>query len=197
MPSGDKVTVSPPADSSVPSSTTPRSASASSAQDSAAASSWPASCCGWPGLRPAPAAACLLYTSRAGPASRAARPASQAGRPAARDAREAAQPRRAAQDRQTARPGSSRRPAADPARTAAFDVLRAVAERDAYANLMLPSVLRERGLAGRDAALATELAYGTLRGQGTYDAILAVCSDRDLDQIDLPVRQEMCIRDSS
>jgi len=88
-----------------------------------------------------------------------------------------------------ARPGGSRRPAADPARSAAFDVLRAVAERDAYANLMLPSVLRERGLAGRDAALATELAYGTLRGQGTYDAILAVCSDRGLDQIDLPVRQ--------
>ncbi len=68
-------------------------------------------------------------------------------------------------------------------------MLRAVADRDAYANLMLPSVLRERGLAGRDAALATELAYGTLRGQGTYDAILAVCSDRPLDQIDPPIRQ--------
>jgi 16S rRNA (cytosine967-C5)-methyltransferase len=64
-----------------------------------------------------------------------------------------------------------------------------VAERDAYANLMLPSVLRDSGLTGRDAALATELAYGTLRGQGTYDAILAVCSDRNLDQIDLPIRQ--------
>ncbi len=68
-------------------------------------------------------------------------------------------------------------------------MLIAVAGRDAYANLMLPSVLSERGLAGRDAALATELAYGTLRGQGTYDAILAVCSDRPLDQIDLPIRQ--------
>jgi 16S rRNA (cytosine967-C5)-methyltransferase len=78
---------------------------------------------------------------------------------------------------------------ADPARAAACDVLRAVADRDAYANLMLPSVLRERGLTGRDAALATELAYGTLRGQGTYDAILAICSDRPLDQIDPPIRQ--------
>ncbi len=68
-------------------------------------------------------------------------------------------------------------------------MLRAVADRDAYANLMLPSVLRERGLTGRDAALATELAYGTLRGQGTYDAILAICSDRPLDQIDPPIRQ--------
>src|SRR5260370_16826612 len=64
---------------------------------------------------------------------------------------------------------------ADPARRAACDVLRAVAERDAYANLLLPALLTERGLTGRDAALATELAYGALRGQGSYDAILAIC----------------------
>jgi 16S rRNA (cytosine967-C5)-methyltransferase len=69
------------------------------------------------------------------------------------------------------------------------DVLRGVAERDAYANLLLPSLLAERGLTGRDAALATELSYGTLRGQGSYDAILAVCSDRDLAAIDPPLRQ--------
>jgi 16S rRNA (cytosine967-C5)-methyltransferase len=75
---------------------------------------------------------------------------------------------------------------ADPARRAAYDVLRAVADRDAYANLLLPSVLRERGLTGRDAAFATELTYGTLRGRGTYDAILAACSDRD--ELDPPVR---------
>jgi 16S rRNA (cytosine967-C5)-methyltransferase len=79
-----------------------------------------------------------------------------------------------------------RRPA-DPARRAAYDVLRAVAERDAYANLLLPAVLEQRGLAGRDAALTTELAYGTLRGRGTYDAILASCSDRPLTTIDEPV----------
>jgi len=78
------------------------------------------------------------------------------------------------------------RPRTDPARRAAYDVLRAVADRDAYANLLLPALLAERGLAGRDAAFATELAYGTLRGRGTYDAILAACSDRD--DIDPPVR---------
>ena len=71
-------------------------------------------------------------------------------------------------------------------RRAAYDVLRAVADRDAYANLLLPALLAERGLTGRDAAFATELAYGTLRGRGTYDAILAACSDRD--QLDPPVR---------
>jgi len=65
-------------------------------------------------------------------------------------------------------------------------VLRAVADRDAYANLLLPALLRERGITGRDAALATELTYGTLRGMGTYDAILGVCSDRG--ELDPPVR---------
>src|SRR5580704_2111697 len=75
---------------------------------------------------------------------------------------------------------------ADPARRAAYDVLRAVADRDAYANLLLPALLTERGLTGRDAAFATELTYGTLRGRGTYDAIVAACSDRD--QLDPPVR---------
>jgi 16S rRNA (cytosine967-C5)-methyltransferase len=86
------------------------------------------------------------------------------------------------------RAGSPRagRRRADPARRAAYDVLRAVADRDAYANLLLPALLAERGLTGRDAAFATELTYGTLRGRGTYDAILAACSDRD--QLDPPVR---------
>src|ERR1700730_1483041 len=78
------------------------------------------------------------------------------------------------------------RPRTDPARRAAYDVLRAVADRDAYANLLLPAMLAERGLVGRDAAFATELTYGTLRGRGTYDAVLAACSDRD--DIDPPVR---------
>ncbi|MFI7442121.1 RsmB/NOP family class I SAM-dependent RNA methyltransferase [Nonomuraea indica] len=75
-------------------------------------------------------------------------------------------------------PGRPRRPARDQARNAAFDIMRAVDERDAYANLLAPRLLRERGLKGRDAALATELAYGTLRGLGTYDAVIDLCSDR-------------------
>src|SRR6516162_9281494 len=90
---------------------------------------------------------------------------------------------RSGSPRPAARAGRRR---ADPARRAAYDVLRAVADRDAYANLLLPALLAERGLTGRDAAFATELTYGTLRGRGTYDAILAACSDRD--EIDPPVR---------
>jgi len=82
---------------------------------------------------------------------------------------------------------SQRRKGTDPARTAAFDVLRQVDGSDAYANLVLPPLLRERGIRGRDAGFATELAYGTLRLRGRYDAILALCLDRPLDRLDAPV----------
>ena len=107
-------------------------------------------------------------------------------RPAASGSADVArpQPRRARTSRAGGSGAASSR--ADPARRAAYDVLRAVADRDSYANLLLPALLAERGLTGRDAAFATELTYGTLRGRGTYDAILAACSDRD--QVDPPVQ---------
>ncbi|WP_214413642.1 RsmB/NOP family class I SAM-dependent RNA methyltransferase [Sphaerisporangium fuscum] len=83
--------------------------------------------------------------------------------------------------------GGRPKPARDEARNVAYDLLRAVDERDAYANLLMPTLLRERGIGGRDAALATELAYGTLRGLGTYDEIIAACSDRPPEEIDPPL----------
>lgn len=66
----------------------------------------------------------------------------------------------------------------------AYELLRAVSERAAYANLALPGLLAERHLATRDAALATELGYGTLRASGTIDEVLATCSSRPLADID-------------
>jgi 16S rRNA (cytosine967-C5)-methyltransferase len=87
------------------------------------------------------------------------------------------------------KPPADRRQRRDPARRAALDVLLAVADRDAYANLLLPRLITERRLAGRDAALATELSYGTLRGRGSYDAIIALCADRDPDTLDPEVRE--------
>ncbi|MFE5486730.1 RsmB/NOP family class I SAM-dependent RNA methyltransferase [Streptomyces sp. NPDC056527] len=88
-------------------------------------------------------------------------------------------------------PKPYRRPKKDPVRILAFEALRAVDERDAYANLVLPPLLkkaREKGdFDGRDAALATELVYGTLRRQGTYDAIVSACIDRPLREVDPPV----------
>lgn len=96
------------------------------------------------------------------------------------------------QSRRPRRPAKPyRRPKKDPVRILAFDALRAVDERDAYANLVLPPLLRQAREKGdfdaRDAALATELVYGTLRRQGTYDAILAACVDRPLRDVDPPV----------
>lgn len=77
-----------------------------------------------------------------------------------------------------------RRKQLDPARQVALDVLRAVSERDAYANLALPALLRERGITGRDAAFATELTYGTCRTRGLLDAIIAAAAGRPVDAID-------------
>lgn len=79
---------------------------------------------------------------------------------------------------------SQRTRRADPARLVAFEVLRAVAAEDAYANLVLPASIRKHALDRRDAGFATELTYGALRGQGTYDAVLARCVDRPLGQLD-------------
>jgi 16S rRNA (cytosine967-C5)-methyltransferase len=79
---------------------------------------------------------------------------------------------------------SQRTRRADPARLVAFEVLRAVAAEDAYANLVLPARIRHHGLDKRDAGFATELSYGALRSQGTYDAILARCVDRPLEELD-------------
>jgi 16S rRNA (cytosine967-C5)-methyltransferase len=73
----------------------------------------------------------------------------------------------------------------DGARLTAFDVLDGVSERQAYANLLLPQLLRERtDLDPRDAAFATQLAYGALRAQGTLDAVLARSVDRPLADLD-------------
>jgi 16S rRNA (cytosine967-C5)-methyltransferase len=77
-----------------------------------------------------------------------------------------------------------RRQALDPARRAALDVLRAVTERDAYPNLALPALLRERDITGRDAAFATELTYGTCRIRGLLDAIIGAAAGRPAEAID-------------
>lgn len=86
------------------------------------------------------------------------------------------------------RPG---RPAGDPARFAAYQALLAVHRDDAYANLILPSLLREAGLSGRDAAFATELTYGTLRHRASLDAVIARAAGRDVARIDPPARDAL------
>jgi 16S rRNA (cytosine967-C5)-methyltransferase len=79
----------------------------------------------------------------------------------------------------------------DAARRVAFDTIAAVHRDDAYANLVLPRLLRERRLHGLDAAFATELTYGALRLTGTLDAVVADAAARDVARIDPPVRDAL------
>jgi 16S rRNA (cytosine967-C5)-methyltransferase len=72
----------------------------------------------------------------------------------------------------------------DQARLVAYRTLRAVAENDAYANLVLPRLATEARLDSRDAGLATELGYGTLRALGTLDEIVRQCASRPLTDIE-------------
>jgi 16S rRNA (cytosine967-C5)-methyltransferase len=82
------------------------------------------------------------------------------------------------------RQGPPRPPEPDPPRLAALELLTAVRTRNAYANLALPAILRRYRLQGRDAALATELGYGTLRAQGLLDAVIDECTDRPLSKVE-------------
>jgi 16S rRNA (cytosine967-C5)-methyltransferase len=73
------------------------------------------------------------------------------------------------------------------ARRLAWQVLRDVHARDAYGNLALSARLRRSELDDRDRALVTELSSGTLRAEGTLDAVLAHCVTRPLTDVDPPL----------
>ncbi len=61
-------------------------------------------------------------------------------------------------------------------------------EDGAYANVVLPALLRESTLAPRDRAQVTEWVYGTVRMQRALDFQLGPCLDRPLAKLDPPVR---------
>ena len=67
-----------------------------------------------------------------------------------------------------------------------IEALIKVERDDAYANLILPPMIRD--LDERDAAFATELTYGTLRMLGLYDRILNSVSTRSVLEMDIEVR---------
>jgi 16S rRNA (cytosine967-C5)-methyltransferase len=81
-----------------------------------------------------------------------------------------------------------RAPRAAPARAVAARVLERVETDAAFADLALDAELARRPLPARDAALATELVYGTLRWQRYLDWILAPHSRRRLPALDPRVR---------
>ena len=74
------------------------------------------------------------------------------------------------------------------ARGVAYDLLLAVEQDSAYANLLLPKLLDKASLDSRDSSFAQELAFGTLRNALFYDRIIAKCSGRDIDAIDVNAR---------
>lgn len=82
---------------------------------------------------------------------------------------------------------NDRRTRVQPARRVALEVISAVRESDAYANLLLPGRIARAGLSPADAGLATELTYGTLRMQGYYDRVIARAAGRPVDRIDPPI----------
>lgn len=99
-------------------------------------------------------------------------------------------------DRRRAGGGAARRPTGPRAnrpdrvarsRIVAYEVLEAVRDSDAYANLLLPTRIERARLNEADAAFATELTYGTLRMQGFYDAVIAIAAGRPVEQVDPPV----------
>ena len=71
-----------------------------------------------------------------------------------------------------------------PARQIALDILIAVRESDAYANLLLPVRLERARLSEADAGLTTELTYGTLRLHGYYDRVIEIAARRPAADID-------------
>ncbi|WP_307807501.1 transcription antitermination factor NusB [Naasia sp. SYSU D00948] len=81
----------------------------------------------------------------------------------------------------------ARKPAVQPARRVALEVIRAVSAEDAYANLLLPARVHRAGLGTADAALATELTYGTLRRSGYYDRVIELAAGRPASRIDPPL----------
>jgi 16S rRNA (cytosine967-C5)-methyltransferase len=92
------------------------------------------------------------------------------------------------QDRpRNSRDGAREQTRVQPARRVAYDVISAVRESDAYANLLLPTRISRAGLSPADAGLATELTYGTLRMQGYYDMVIARAAGRPVERIDAPI----------
>lgn len=73
------------------------------------------------------------------------------------------------------------------ARLVALDALVRI-EDGAYAQVLLPAMLRGSGLRDRDRAFATDLVYGTVRSQRRLDDLVKRVAKRPLHRLDPPVR---------
>jgi 16S rRNA (cytosine967-C5)-methyltransferase len=69
-------------------------------------------------------------------------------------------------------------------REVAFELLDRVQSDDAYANLLLPTLVSRAKFDSRDAAFVQELAFGTIRNWLLYEKILEAASSRKTDDIE-------------
>ena len=74
-------------------------------------------------------------------------------------------------------------------RRVALKALISIEKENSYANLALPSFLKDSNLSVADKALVTEIVYGSIRLRGTYDKIIDSVSNRPVDTLDLEVRE--------
>ena len=79
---------------------------------------------------------------------------------------------------------TSRFAVANVSREIAFDLLNRVQSDDAYANLLLPTLITRAKLDSRDAAFVQELAFGTIRNWLLYEKIIEAASSRKIDDIE-------------
>ena len=69
-------------------------------------------------------------------------------------------------------------------RTIALELLDRVFAQDAYANILLPQLLKDKKVDSRDAGLAQVFAYGTIRYKGTLDSIISLATKRKIADFD-------------
>ena len=69
-------------------------------------------------------------------------------------------------------------------REVAFDLLNRIQSDDAYANLLLPTLISRAKLDTRDSAFVQELAFGTIRNWMLYEKIIEAAASRKIDDIE-------------
>jgi 16S rRNA (cytosine967-C5)-methyltransferase len=83
--------------------------------------------------------------------------------------------------------GPGRAAAVSPGRAVAYAVLRRVFEQEAWTDRALHGEARRAGLDGRDRALATQLAYGTVQRVATLDHLIATLAGRPVERLQPPL----------
>jgi 16S rRNA (cytosine967-C5)-methyltransferase len=79
------------------------------------------------------------------------------------------------------------------ARRVALEVLQRIEGADSYANLLLPQLVKRNRLDTRDAALAQELAFGSIRRKSTLEAIVLHAAGRNPGEIDIETMQVLVL----